>query len=93
MTVFHKSDKIVGGRVYCNSKTMEQISHMKMADRFVNDNRVAVPGRGFVNFGFDQYFRLPGGMMNETDQKAHPILTDNEITGYRYFRHNGSWFC
>ena len=93
MDTYYRTDAFIGGRVYCNSKPMSVIANMKPNDRFNNDNRIPIAGKGMVNFGFDRHFRYGGNQINEVDTQTHSILDNNAITGYRNFRSNGSGYC
>lgn len=93
--VYKVSDKILKNRVYCNEYSTTVIGNLNgnMKMRFENDNRIPIAGKGMVNFGFDQNFRINGGMINGTDDYVLKIVKDGEQTGnYRYISHNGNWF-
>lgn len=92
MEKYNISPKIIGGRVYCNSKTDEQIAKMNIDQRYKEDNRIVTWTKGVVNFGFDQKFIHNGMIINDTDNRSQDILKDTDIIGNRNITNNGNWF-
>ena len=89
--------EMIGGTVYCNEKaSVEELKAMSIDRRWQEDNRLLTWTFGLVNAGFDQRFLQNGGIICDTDDRVLKIVDKNqeepdEVKGYRYVRHNGSW--
>jgi len=92
MAHYTTSTQMIKGTVHCNQYTVNQLKNMDMDLRWKFDNRVLMPGKGYVNYGFNQYFVQNGGAINQTDDKVITIRKDNAETDTRYFKYNGNWF-
>lgn len=58
-----------------------------------NDLRIAIPGRGMVNFGFDNYFTVGNPVMGNFDFQVRKKFKDGEETGETsYNPENGGHF-
>ena len=92
MEKYSTSEKYVKGTVSMNEKSLSVIANMDIDMRWKYDNRIAVPGWGMMNWGFNQNFRVNGGSINETDDMPITIWSDNGLKGRRFISNNGNWF-
>lgn len=94
------SPKMIQGKQYCTTESIEKLKNMSIDQRWERDNRIPTWTFGMANFHFDHNFIHQGNIVNDTDEFVLNIESDvdgengpvREVIGTRKIRFNGSWF-